>query len=51
MKSKPNNGCERAMKKRIGDILIDMGFIDQDQLNMALSETQKTGKPFACDYP
>lgn len=31
------------MKKRIGDILIDMGFIDQDQLNMALSETQKTG--------
>jgi type IV pilus assembly protein PilB len=31
------------MKKRIGDILIDMGFIDQDQLKMALLETQKTG--------
>jgi type IV pilus assembly protein PilB len=31
------------MKKRIGDILIDMGFIDQDQLKMALAETQKTG--------
>ncbi len=31
------------MKKRIGDILIEMGFIDQDQLSMALSETKKTG--------
>ena len=31
------------MKKRIGDILIDMGFIDLDQLKMALVETQKTG--------
>ncbi len=31
------------MKKRIGDILIEMGFIDNDQLTMALSETKKTG--------
>ena len=31
------------MKKRIGDILIEMGFLDQDQLKMALMETQKTG--------
>jgi type IV pilus assembly protein PilB len=31
------------MAKRIGDILIDMGFIDRDQLEMALSESQKTG--------
>ncbi|RLC26747.1 MAG: hypothetical protein DRH37_11465, partial [Deltaproteobacteria bacterium] len=31
------------MKKRIGDILIEMGFIDQDQLKMALAETKKTG--------
>jgi type IV pilus assembly protein PilB len=31
------------MKKRIGDILIEMGFIDHDQLKMALVETQKTG--------
>jgi len=31
------------MKKRIGDILMEMGFIDHDQLNMALMETQKTG--------
>jgi type IV pilus assembly protein PilB len=31
------------MKKRIGDILIEMGFIDQDQLQMALMETRKTG--------
>jgi type IV pilus assembly protein PilB len=31
------------MKKRIGDILIEMGFIDNDQLNMALAETKKTG--------
>jgi type IV pilus assembly protein PilB len=30
------------MKKRIGDILIEMGFIDQDQLHLALMETQKT---------
>ncbi len=31
------------MKKRIGDILIDMGFIAHDQLKMALMESQKTG--------
>ena len=31
------------MKKRIGDILMEMGFIDQDQLKMALMETKKTG--------
>jgi len=31
------------MKKRIGDILIEMGFIDSDQLSMALMETKKTG--------
>ncbi len=31
------------MKKRIGDILIEMGFIDDDQLKMALMETKKTG--------
>ena len=32
-----------AMTKRIGDILIDMGYIDADQLKMALMETKKTG--------
>jgi len=31
------------MKKRLGDILVEMGFIDQDQLNMAIMETKKTG--------
>jgi type IV pilus assembly protein PilB len=31
------------MKKRIGDILMEMGFIDGDQLKMALLETKKTG--------
>jgi len=31
------------MKKRIGDILMEMGFIDGDQLKMALMETKKTG--------
>ncbi len=31
------------MAKRIGDILIDLGFIDQDQLEMAVTESQKTG--------
>ena len=30
------------MRKRIGDILIEMGFIDNDQLHMALMETKKT---------
>ena len=29
-------------KKRIGDILVELGFIDADQLVMALEETQKT---------
>ena len=31
------------MRKRIGDILIEMGFLDQDQLQMALMETKRTG--------
>ena len=31
------------MKKRIGDILIEMGFLDDDQLRMALMETKRTG--------
>ncbi len=31
------------MKKRIGDILLEMGFIDGDQLQMALLETKKIG--------
>ncbi len=31
------------MKKRIGDILMEMGFIDKDQLELALMETKKTG--------
>ena len=31
------------MKKRIGDILTEMGFIDNVQLEMALAETKKTG--------
>ncbi len=31
------------MKKRIGDILVEMGFIGVDQLDMALMETKKTG--------
>jgi type IV pilus assembly protein PilB len=31
------------MKKRIGDIMIQMGFIDQGQLEMALIEAKKTG--------
>jgi type IV pilus assembly protein PilB len=31
------------MAKRIGDILIDLGFIDCDQLEMALTESKKTG--------
>ena len=30
-------------KKRIGDILLDMGFIGNDQLEMALMETKRTG--------
>ncbi len=31
------------MKKRIGDILVEMGYIGGDQLKMALMETKKTG--------
>jgi type IV pilus assembly protein PilB len=31
------------MRKRIGDILMEMGFIDGDQLKLALMESQKTG--------
>ncbi|RPI80094.1 MAG: type II/IV secretion system protein [Desulfobacteraceae bacterium] len=31
------------MKKRIGDILIEMGFIGKDQIEMALMETKRTG--------
>jgi type IV pilus assembly protein PilB len=31
------------MKKRIGDILMEMGFIDGDQLKMSLMEAKKTG--------
>jgi len=31
------------MAKRIGDILIDLGYVDQDQLEMALTESKKTG--------
>ncbi len=32
------------MKKRLGDILLEMGFIGQDQLEMALAESRETGK-------
>ena len=32
------------MKKRMGDILLEMGFIGQDQLEMALAESRETGK-------
>ncbi|MBU1181925.1 MAG: GspE/PulE family protein [Proteobacteria bacterium] len=31
------------MKKRIGDIIVDMGVIGNDQLKMALYESKKTG--------
>ena len=31
------------MKKRLGDILLEMGFIGQDQLEMALAESKETG--------
>jgi len=31
------------MKKRLGDILLEMGFIGQDQLEMALAESRETG--------
>jgi len=32
------------MKKRIGDILTEMGFIGNDQLRMALAESKETGR-------
>ncbi len=32
------------MKKRLGDILLEMSFIGQDQLEMALAESKETGK-------
>jgi type IV pilus assembly protein PilB len=31
------------MKKRIGDILVELGFIDETKLKMALEETKKSG--------
>ena len=31
------------MKKRLGDILMEMGFIGKNQLNMALAESRETG--------
>ncbi|MCG2753047.1 MAG: Flp pilus assembly complex ATPase component TadA [Desulfobacteraceae bacterium] len=34
---------EKPKNKRIGDILIDLGFIDRDQLEMAATESKKTG--------
>lgn len=30
-------------KKRLGDILVELGFIDKDQLELALTESKKTG--------
>jgi type IV pilus assembly protein PilB len=30
-------------KKRLGDILVELGFIDKDQLELALAESKKTG--------
>ncbi len=30
-------------KKRLGDILVDLGFIDKDQLELAIAESKKTG--------
>lgn len=29
--------------KKLGDILVELGFIDQDQLELALAESKKTG--------
>jgi type IV pilus assembly protein PilB len=31
------------MKKRIGEILVELGFVDESQLKMALDEKKKTG--------
>ncbi len=41
--SQEQRGVIKPMKQRIGDILIDMGFIGADQLKMALMESKKTG--------
>jgi len=30
-------------RKRLGDILVELGFIDKDQLTLALAESKKTG--------
>ncbi len=30
-------------RKRLGDILVELGFIDKDQLELALAESKKTG--------
>ncbi len=30
-------------KKKLGDILVELGFIDKDQLELALAESKKTG--------
>ena len=35
--------AEKKRSKRIGDILIDLGYIDRDQLEMAATESKKTG--------
>ena len=35
--------AEKPRSKRIGDILIDLGYIDRDQLEMAATESKKTG--------
>ncbi|MBF0395425.1 MAG: Flp pilus assembly complex ATPase component TadA [Desulfobacterales bacterium] len=43
MSAPQTSGAVAQPKKRIGDILIDLGFIDQDQLRMALAESKKTG--------
>ncbi|MDY6972064.1 MAG: hypothetical protein SV775_07020, partial [Thermodesulfobacteriota bacterium] len=31
------------MNKRVGDILVGMGFIDKDQIELAVTESRKTG--------
>lgn len=36
-------GDKAITKKRLGDILLEMGFIGNDQLEMALMETKRTG--------
>ncbi|MFH2045900.1 MAG: ATPase, T2SS/T4P/T4SS family [Pseudomonadota bacterium] len=40
----PAQTADKAMaKKRIGDILLEMGFVGNDQLDMALMEAKRTG--------